>query len=109
MMDNYQYVVLALIGLAIVGITYLVYKKKGIDGTLDLYRDVAFQLMLSAEKRFFYGEEKKDYVVECLYLMLPTKVTAFLTREDIKNWMQTLYDDFIMDYLDDGYLNKSYK
>lgn len=98
-----------LIGLLLAGgiYTYFYHKRNGTQKTLDLYRQVAYQLMLVAEKRLFSGQDKLNYVVNGMYTLLPDKLSYFVTQEELMEWIQTLYDDFVMDFLDDGELNDS--
>lgn len=84
-------------------------KTKGPQGALDEFREIAFQLMLAAEKKFSDGDEKFKYVIEKLYVVLPDMIKYIFTEDEIRQWVQDLYDEFIIDYLDDGLLNDSNK
>ncbi|WP_105618164.1 hypothetical protein [Vallitalea okinawensis] len=101
----YLLIVICLIGL--VAYTSWSIKVRGTKETLENFREVAFKFMLAAEKKFSNGDKKFIYVVERLYVILPDPIKVVFTKDDIQKWVQTLYDDFVMDYLDDGQLNDS--
>jgi len=67
---------------------YISVKNKGL-------RKVAIILIVDAEKAFQYGKnsEKFNYVFENLYARLPTLLKILLTKEDITNFIQKVFDE----------------
>ena len=67
---------------------YISVKNKGL-------RQVAIILIVDAEKAFRYGKnsEKFNYVFENLYARLPTLLKTLLTKEDITNFIQKIFDE----------------
>ena len=67
---------------------YVSVKNKGL-------RQVAVILIVDAEKAFQYGKnsEKFNYVFENLYARLPTLLKILLTKEDITNFIQKVFDE----------------
>lgn len=78
------------------GVVWSLYKK-GPEETLDDFREVAYQIMLVAEKKFSDGDKKFIYVVERVYELLVDPLKAIFTKNDAQKWIQTLYDDFVKD------------
>lgn len=89
--------------------TYLYAKKHGTKKTIKDYRLIAYQLMLTAEKSKIGGEVKRLFVTHTLYSILPIKLRALFTIGELEEWVQGIYDHYVMDYLDDGVLNNSYE
>lgn len=102
---------LAVAGIIAVGgtFTYYYYKKNGLKKTIEDYRHVVYQLMLTAEKNAVGGETKRLFVTNTLYAILPQRLKALFTIKELEIWIQLIYDNYVMDYLDDGELNNSYK
>lgn len=88
--------------------TYYYYKKNGLRKTIEDYRHVVYQLMLTAEKSAVGGETKRLFVTNTLYAILPQRLKALFTIKELEVWIQLIYDNYVMDYLDDGQLNNSY-
>jgi hypothetical protein len=82
-------IVIIVLGVVIgLGTLYISIKNKGL-------RKVAIILIVEAEKAFKDGKnsEKFNYVFENLYAILPTILKIFMTKEDIKNFIQKIFDE----------------
>lgn len=66
----------------------------------------AYKLFLKAEHNIKDGECKMNYVVENIYLYLPTMIRIFVSEESLKRIVQKMFDE-IKDLLDDGKRNGS--
>ena len=66
----------------------------------------AYELFLKAEHSINDGECKMNYVVENIYLYLPTMIRIFISEESLKRIVQKMFDE-IKDLLDDGKRNGS--
>jgi len=82
-------IVIIVLGVAMASaILYISIKNKGL-------RKVAINLIVEAEKAFKYGKnsEKFNYVFENLYARLPTLLKFLLTKEDIENFIQMIFNE----------------
>ncbi len=104
----YEYGWLVVIIIAMLGYLLWVIKRKGKTAALIELREMAYSLMLIAEKRFAEGEGcfKMDWVIDRFYPAMPNTLKFIITRDDAKTFLQTIYDE-ARDYLDDGVLNDS--
>ncbi len=66
----------------------------------------AYELFLKAEHSINDGECKMNYVVENIYLYLPTMIRIFVSEESLKRIVQKMFNE-IKDLLDDGKRNGS--
>lgn len=96
--------------LLVIGYLLYVLKTKGKEAALSELRELAYALMIKAQKKFGDGNGhiKMDWVVERLKPILPEYVWLFASEEDFIRWLQTLYDE-TLDLLDNGKLDGSYK
>ena len=62
-------------------------KKKGL-------REFATEMIVKAEDMYQQGEntEKLNYVIDKVIGMLPTFLQFFITREAVKNFVQSIFD-----------------
>ena len=82
-------IVIIVIGVIIVlGALYVSIKNNGL-------RQVVISLIVEAEKAFEYGKnsEKFNYVFENFYERLPILLKLLLTKEDIVNFIQIVFDE----------------
>lgn len=106
--ESYGLYLILLFGIiAFIGYIIWTLKTKGPEATLDEFREVLYKLMLAAEKKLSDGDEKFKFVTDRFYVLLPDVVKLLFTEEDIQDYVQEVYDEFIIDYLDDGLLNDS--
>ena len=77
-----------------------------IKGKWDKLRDLAYKLMLSAERLFAenQGQEKMDIVFAEIYKLVPEWFHRFIPPDYMKKKLQEWYD-LAKDYLDDGVIN----
>lgn len=80
---------------------------RGKKQTLDDFRYIAYQLMLVAEKKYSLNEDKFFYVVEEMYKYLPVPLNLIVTKAELQKWVNRVYDDFVIDFMDDGKINDS--
>lgn len=78
---------------AIVVIIFIIWlawqiKKKGL-------KDFAIDMIIKAEDMFKKGEndEKMNYVIDKVILMIPMPFSLFITRETVKEFIQKIFDD----------------
>ena len=94
----------------IVLLMYLGYilRTKGKDAALSELRELAYALMVKAQKQFGdgHGSIKMDWVVEKIKPLLPRYTWVFMDEEDLRRWLQALYEK-TLDLLDDGKINGS--
>ncbi|MDI6617909.1 MAG: hypothetical protein QME45_04415 [Clostridiales bacterium] len=108
-----KYVLIAILVVAVVVYLYIVYRKQGKAAVLATIREAIYKLMLTAEKKFGKeaGEQKLSFVLTALYdYIAPDIVRKFISDEDLKSYIQKLYDEYYVkakDYLDDGKINGS--
>ncbi|MCR4436145.1 MAG: hypothetical protein QHH06_10230 [Clostridiales bacterium] len=71
-------------------------------------REMAYKIMLAAEKVFATGEGQKkfDYVFDRVYSLVPAWLKLFLPPEELKRKLQEWYI-LSKDYMDDGKVNHS--
>lgn len=77
-----------------------------IKGEWDKLRELAYKLMLSAERLFTenQGEEKMEAVFAAVYKLVPELFYRFVPPDYMKKKLQEWYD-LAKDYLDDGVIN----
>lgn len=108
-----KYLFLLIVLVAIVIYLFYIYKKQGKDAVLATIREAVYKLMLTAEKKYGRntGEQKLSFVLTALYdYVAPDIIRKFLTDDELKGYIQKLYDkyyDKAKDYLDDGKINDS--
>lgn len=83
-------------------------RTKGKEAAISELRELAYALMVKAQKQFGDGQGsiKMEWVVEKLKPLLPRYTWLFFDEEDFITWLQTLYDK-TLDLLDDGKINDS--
>jgi hypothetical protein len=64
-------------------------------------KEIAYKLMLYAEKNLGSGEEKFAWVVNRFYEILPDSVRKLLKEEYIEDFLQNSYDE-LKNILNDG-------
>lgn len=84
-----------IIGIVIVAILVIAFviwlvwqiKKKGL-------KEFATEMIVKAEDMFEQGEnqEKLNYVIDKVIAMLPTPLQFFITRDAVKNFVQSVFD-----------------
>ncbi|QNU67278.1 hypothetical protein EHE19_001660 [Ruminiclostridium herbifermentans] len=94
-----------LLGLAVFFyVFYLVLNKRW-----EKLRKLAYKFILQAEKEITgtkKGQERFEFVIKELYLLMPKWLQIFITEETLKEKLQEWYND-VKDYLDDGKINNS--
>ncbi|WP_105616067.1 hypothetical protein [Vallitalea okinawensis] len=88
---------ISLLGLLAISIKGFHSRKK-----IQRYKTITYQLMLSAEKKYSFGDKKFIYVVESLYIMLPERIKTKQTKDDVQKWVQQIYNEFRKEYLDNS-------
>lgn len=101
-------VVIALVAMAVIGMSYIIYLYLR-DRTLDEIREDVYKLFLEAEHKYIEsgaGREKLKWVVSQARTMLPNWLRFFVTEElltmIIDRWFIA-----VKDLLDDGKINRS--
>ncbi|KXZ39855.1 hypothetical protein SAMN05661008_00924 [Alkalithermobacter thermoalcaliphilus JW-YL-7 = DSM 7308] len=102
----YNYSLYFLLIAVICGYMIYIYKKYEEKVAIKEARELAYKLMLTAEKLFVKGDEKFIWVVNKFYNMLPEYTKNLFTEEDVENFIQKSFDE-IKDILDDGMKNNS--
>ena len=84
-----------IIGIVIVAILVIAFviwliwqiKKKGL-------KEFATEMIVKAEDMYKQGEnaEKLNYVIDKVITMLPTPLQFFITRDAVKNFVQSVFD-----------------
>ncbi|OPJ57179.1 hypothetical protein [Alkalithermobacter paradoxus] len=92
--------------IVIVGYMVYIYKRFGEKVAIKEARELAYKLMLIAEKNFVNGDEKFAWVVRKFYNMIPEYTKSLFTEKEIESFVQNSYDE-IKDILDDGKKNNS--
>lgn len=84
--------IIAVVIVAILVIAFLIWliwqiKKKGL-------KEFATEMIVKAEDMYKQGEnqEKLNYVIDKVIAMLPTALQFFITREAVKNFVQSIFD-----------------
>ena len=99
-MDEKTMCIIALILACIFVLGYLLYqiKKNGLRATV-------IQLIVYAEKTLGSGQgkAKMDYVIDKLISILPIPVRFFITREEVQDFAQHIFDEIkeALDYRED--------
>lgn len=90
-----------------------VYITKGKDAAIKELRELAYQLMLGAEKIFGrdMGKSKMEWCINQFYRQIaPGWIAKMLPETTVETFLQKVYDDYykkLKDYLDDGVVNNS--
>lgn len=84
--------IIAIVIVAIVVIAFIIWlvwqiKKKGL-------KEFVTEMIVKAEDMFRKGEntEKLNYVIDKVIAMLPKPLQFFITREAVKNFVQSIFD-----------------
>lgn len=84
--------IISIIIVALIVITFIIWliwqiKKKGL-------KEFATEMIIKAEDMYQQGEnqEKLNYVIDKVIAMLPTLLQFFITREAVKNFVQSVFD-----------------
>lgn len=84
--------IIAIVIVAILVIAFVIWliwqiKKKGL-------KEFATEMIIKAEDMFRKGEntEKLNYVIDKVIAMLPKPLQFFITREAVKNFVQSIFD-----------------
>ena len=81
-------IILVLACIAILGYLYWMIKKNGL-------RAFVIKLIVAAEQEFEKGanQDKINYVIDGLLEFLPKILRCFITRENVKAFVQGVFDD----------------
>lgn len=81
-------IILVLACIAILGYLYWMIKKNGL-------RAFVVKLIVTAEQEFEKGanQDKINYVIDGLLAFLPKILRCFITRENVKTFVQRVFDD----------------
>ena len=81
-------IILVLACIAILGYLYWMIKKNGL-------RAVVVEFIVAAEQEFEKGanQDKINYVIDGLLAFLPKILRCFITRENVKAFVQGVFDD----------------
>ena len=79
------------VGIAVIVIFIVLYiawkiKEKGLKGT-------AIEFIVEAEKRFNSGDEKMNYCIEKIAMLVPLPFQIFVTGDMIKKLIQAVFDN----------------
>lgn len=69
------------------------------------FRNKVYQLFIKAEKVAKKGE-KMDYVVEQIYLLIPSPINIFINESALRWILQKMFD-VVKDFLNDGKINNN--
>lgn len=78
-------------------------KAKGI-----IYAGIAQAKRYAKDKVLKNGRQQEEYVVKLMLQRLPLSLRLFIGEDTIRKIVRWLYKK-LMDYMDDGVLNESYK
>ncbi len=92
-MGNFSYGLIFLVIFVTGGYLFYVYKQLGEKAAIVQAKELAYKLMLFAEKRLELGEEKFDWVVKRFYDLLPDTAKILFREEDIELFLQKTYDE----------------
>lgn len=86
----------------------VVFKRRGKEAALTKAREIAYGLMLQAEKRFGPGDGpvKMDWVANTIWPLLPKTAQFVLTQGMLTELLEDVYAT-AKDLLDDGQMNDS--
>ncbi len=87
-MDILSIVIIVIGILVAIGVLVFSIKNKGL-------RETAIYFIVEAEKKFEYGKnsEKFNYVFEQVYNRLPTILKFVVTKENVIEFIQTIFDE----------------
>ena len=83
---------------------YLILNKRW-----EKLRKLAYKFILQAENEITgtkRGQERFEFVIKELYLLIPKWLQLFITEESIKEKLHEWFND-VKDFLDDGKINNS--
>lgn len=91
---EYGWIIVVVVGM--IGYFFYVYKKFGKEKAILVAKEVAYKLMLAAQKKFGQdaGKEKMTWVVNYFYNKLPKTAQMVFSTIDIMEFLQNVYDEF---------------
>ncbi|MCT4509262.1 MAG: hypothetical protein N4A48_11020 [Tepidibacter sp.] len=92
-MINSIYVWIIFILLINAGYIYYIYKTFGEKIALKQAKEIAYKLMLYAEKNFETNEEKFQWVAKKFYETIPSSIKQIITQDMIEDFLQKTYDE----------------
>ena len=103
-----QYLCIAALFICLIVYCVFIYLNNGKKALYIQLRELAYKLMLLAEKEFESdnGKQKFEWVINKIYEFLPEVIKLFVTREELEHYVQQLYFH-AKDLLDDGESNGS--
>lgn len=111
MVDKYL-ILMVMIGVVVFTFIYLALmaKDQGKTAAINKAREIAYQLMVRAEKQMKTetGRAKMSYVMNLFWARVPAAFKLIITRDDADKFVQNLYEELV-DYMDDGVMNNSDK
>lgn len=98
---EYGWIIMGVVG--VLGYFFYVYKKFGKEKAFLFAREVAYKLMLAAQKKFGQdsGKEKMDWVVDRFYILLPRTAQVAFSKVEILEFLQDTYNGF-KDFIKEG-------
>lgn len=85
---------IALIVIGIVAITYVIWLIRK-----NQLKEVALKLILEAEKNLQNGDEKMNYCIEKIAMLVPMPFNLFITQNMVRELIQDVFDK-VKDLLD---------
>lgn len=103
---NYGWIIMVFVVFAVY--LWWLFKRKGQEAAVTALRETVYKFMLLAEEKFGQGEgpKKFNWVADKAYLLIPPSLKLLLSKDDLRNIVQDLFDG-AKDFMDDGKLNKS--
>ncbi|WP_099189135.1 hypothetical protein [Tepidibacter mesophilus] len=92
-MLNSIYVWIMFILLISSGYIYYIYKIFGEKIAIKEAKEIAYRLMLYAEKNFENDDEKFQWVVQKFYETIPSSIKKLITQDMIEDFLQKTYDE----------------
>ncbi len=75
------------------GYIYYIYKTSGEKIALKQAKEIAYKLMLYAEKNFESDSEKFQWVAQKFYETIPSSIKNLITQDMIEDFLQKTYDE----------------
>lgn len=75
------------------GYIYYIYKIFGEKIALKQAKEIAYRLMLYAEKNFETDDEKFQWVAQKFYKTIPSSIKTILPQDMIEDFLQKTYDE----------------
>ncbi|MEJ8553277.1 hypothetical protein [Tepidibacter sp. Z1-5] len=75
------------------GYIYYIYKTFGEKIALKQAKEIAYRLMLYAEKNFETDDEKFQWVAQKFYETIPSSIKNLITQDMIEDFLQKTYDE----------------